>query len=131
VAAQKGEMVGMHYHHGEELFRVLYGRLHVRVDDATQVLGAGQVLIVPAGTRHGYVALEDSEIEVYGEIGAGEFMTVHEPDGSSHDEEIFMEGAPWSRTPGESSQYITHAELLARYRASLAHEPLELATDKV
>jgi quercetin dioxygenase-like cupin family protein len=124
VAAPSGQTVGMHHHNGEELIRVLYGQLHMRVEDAARVLGPGEVVILPPGTRHGYRALEDSEIEVYGEIGSGEFLTISQSDGSTRVEEVFQEGAPWSRTPDDPAKYMTHTELLARYEESLANDPL-------
>ena len=126
VTAQAGQVIGMHHHNGEELIRVLYGRLHFRVENATREVGAGEVVILPAGTRHGYRALEDTEIEEYGEIGAGEFLTVRDADGTMRTEEVFVVGAPWSRKPVDSSQYLTHEELLAKYQASVETDPLDL-----
>jgi quercetin dioxygenase-like cupin family protein len=124
VTAEAGQAIGMHHHDGEELFRVLYGRLRFRVGDNTREVSAGEVVIIPPGTRHGYVALENSEVEILGEIGAGEFITVRHPDGSSRDEEQFVRGHPWSRVPADESLYSTEEELLERYRASLAADPI-------
>jgi quercetin dioxygenase-like cupin family protein len=126
VAAAKGQSVGMHYHNGEEIIRVLYGRLHVRVGDSSRELTNGELLIVPAGTHHGYVAEETAEIEVYGEIGAGEFLVYRDADGSERVEEVFMAGAPWSREPSDGSAFCTHQDLLERYRESLKGYPLEV-----
>jgi quercetin dioxygenase-like cupin family protein len=125
VAAPAGQAVGMHYHGGEEILRVLYGRLHVRVGDKTRELTTGEILIVPPGTHHGYRALENSELEVYGEIGAGEFLVFRDGNGERV-EEIFMAGAPWSREPGDPSAYRAHEDLMARYAESLAGYPLEV-----
>ncbi len=124
VTVQAGQIIGMHHHEGEELIRVLYGRLSLRVGDTTRELGAGQVVIVPPGTRHGYRALEDTEIEVYGEIGMGEFITVSGPDGTPQTEELFVKGQPWSRTPADEAKYITHQQLLAKYRESAELDPI-------
>jgi len=126
VAASAGQAVGMHFHGGEEIIRVLYGRLHVRVADSTRELTTGEILIVPAGTHHGYRAGETSEIEVYGEIGAGEFLVFRDDRGAERVEEIFMAGAPWSRVPADLSAYCAHEELMARYAESLAGYPLEV-----
>jgi quercetin dioxygenase-like cupin family protein len=129
VAAQSGEIVGVHHHEGEEIIRVLYGRLLMRVDDATRELSAGEVVILTPGTVHAYRALEDSEIEVYGEIGAGEFLHFVGADGADRIDEVFMAGAPWSRTPSDPSQYSSHKELLNKYRETLKHHPLEAPAD--
>ena len=126
VAAPAGQAVGMHFHGGEEIIRVLYGRLHVRVADSTRELTTGEILIVPAGTHHGYRAEEHSEIEVYGEIGAGEFLVFRGEQGSERIEEIFMAGAPWSREPADPLAYCAHEELMVRYTQSLAEYPLEI-----
>jgi len=123
VTAEHGQVIGLHHHHGEELIRVLYGRLRFRVGDEERELQAGEVVIVPPGAAHAYVALEDTEIEVYGEIGAGEFFHVTDADGAVREEEIFVRGHPWSRTPADESQYSTEAELLARYRDWYTHNP--------
>ncbi len=125
VTAQAGQTIGMHHHEGEELIRVLYGRLKMRVGDQRRELSAGEVVIIPAGTRHGYRALEDSEIEVYGEIGMGEFITLPSANGESPAREVFVKGQPWSRSPSDESQYISHAELLERYRESALHDPID------
>lgn len=125
VTVQAGQIIGMHHHDGEELIRVLYGRLSLRVGDTTRELGAGQVVIVPPGTRHGYRALEDTEIEVYGEIGMGEFITLAGQDGTPKTEELFVKGQPWSRIPDDEASYITHQELLAKYRESAKIDPIE------
>ena len=114
----------MHYHGGEEIIRVLYGRLHVRVGDSQRELSTGEILILPAGTRHGYRALENCEIEVYGEIGMGEYLIFRDEDGEERTEEIFMAGAPWSESPEDPTMYCTHEELMARYAESLAGYPL-------
>lgn len=123
VTAERGQVIGLHHHHGEELIRVLYGRLRFRVGDDERDVQAGEVVIVPPGAAHAYVALEDTEIEVYGEIGAGEFFQVTDPDGAVREEEIFVRGHPWSSTPADESQYSTEAELLARYRDWYTQNP--------
>jgi quercetin dioxygenase-like cupin family protein len=124
VTVETGQAIGMHHHNGEELFRVLYGRLRFRVGDASREVGAGEVVIIPPGIRHGYVALENAEVEILGEIGAGEFITVRDPDGTTREEELFVRGHPWSRVPEDESLYSTEDELLERYRASVAADPI-------
>ena len=123
TTAQAGQVVGLHHHLGEELIRVLYGKLRFRVGDQVRDIGPGEVVIVDPGTVHGYVTLEDAEIEVYGEIGSGIFVTVEDGDGSTREEEVFVRNAPWSRAPTDESQYITRAEQLRRFRARYEASP--------
>ena len=125
VTVEVGESIGMHHHNGEELFRVLYGRLRFRVGEQIREVSAGEVVIIPPGTKHGYIALENSEVEILGEIGAGEFITLRNSDGTTREEEQFVRGHPWSRTPEDESLYSTEDELLDRYKASLAQDPIE------
>ena len=123
VTAQQGQVIGLHHHHGEELFRVLYGRLRFRVGDEVRDVRTGEVVIIPPEADHAYLALEDTELEIYGEIGAGEFFRVIDPDGTVREEEVFVKGHPWSRTPPDESQYSTQDELFARYRVWYAENP--------
>jgi mannose-6-phosphate isomerase-like protein (cupin superfamily) len=36
----------------DELFYILSGQLHLDTDEGTATVGAGELLVVPAGTRH-------------------------------------------------------------------------------
>lgn len=127
VEAPSGQAVGMHFHGGEEILRVLYGRLLVRVGESTRELTNGEILIVPPGVHHGYRALENTEIEVYGEIGAGEFVVFQDGEGGETVREVFMAGAPWSREPDDANLYLSHDELMRIYEGSLSGYPLEVA----
>ena len=118
-----GQVIGLHHHLGEELIRVLYGKLRFRVGKQVRDIGPGEVVIVEPGIPHGYITLEDAEIEIYGEIGAGIFVTVEDPDGASREEEIFVRNAPWSRIPADESQYITREEQLKRFRVRYEASP--------
>ena len=86
TTAPAGEIVALHHHRGEELIRVLYGKLRFRAGDQIQDIGPGEVVIVEPGIEHGYVTLEDAELEVYGEIGAGVFMMTEDADGTPREE---------------------------------------------
>jgi quercetin dioxygenase-like cupin family protein len=123
VTVERGQVIGLHHHHGEELFRVLYGGLRFRVGDEVRDIRAGEVVIIPPGTVHAYMALEDTELEIYGEIGSGEFFHIIEPDGTVREEEIFVRGHPWSRTPPDERQFSTQEELFQRYRTWYAQNP--------
>jgi hypothetical protein len=123
TTVQAGHVVGLHKHLGEELSRVLYGRLRFRAGDQVQEIGAGEVVIVEPGTLHGYIALEDTEIEIYGEIGSGIFVPANGSNGSTDFEEIYVRDVPWSRAPREERQYITRAEQIERFRSRYATDP--------
>jgi mannose-6-phosphate isomerase-like protein (cupin superfamily) len=123
TTAPAGQVVALHHHLGEELIRVLYGKLRFRVGDQIRDVGAGEVVIVAPGAVHGYVTLEDAEIEVYGEIGAGIFVTTQGPDGTTSEQEIFVRDVPWSRAPTDDSKYISRSEQLERFRERYKEQP--------
>lgn len=123
ITEPAGETLSPHHHHGEELFRVLYGRLRFQVGEVTREVGPGEVIIVPPNVEHGHVALEDTELEVIGEIGSGVFISVDAPDGTVGEHELFVRGVPWSRIPEDESQYITREEQLRRFRRDAAYHP--------
>lgn len=108
----RGHAVGKHLHHGEELFRVLHGRLRFLVERDIREVRAGETVIIPPGTIHGYTALEASELEIYGEIACGVFQRVQQPDGSIADVESYVCGMPWTRVPLDESMYITREQQL-------------------
>ena len=103
VAEPAGFAITPHHHHGEEVFRVLYGRLRFTVGEVTQEIRAGHVVIVPPGATHSHEVLADAEIEIFGEIGAGIFVWETQPDGSVVETELFVPGVPWSRTPPDGA----------------------------
>ena len=123
TTAQAGQVVGMHRHLGEELIRVLYGKLRFRVSDQVRDVGPGEVVIVEPGVPHGYVTIEDAEIEVYGEIGSGIFVTREREDGTPFEEEIFVRDVPWSRVPDSEDKYISRSEQLDRFRTRYLENP--------
>jgi quercetin dioxygenase-like cupin family protein len=126
ITALAGYRIGLHLHYGEEMFRVLSGRLRFRVGDETRDVGAGAIIVIPPRTPHAYVALEDSELEVYGQIGSGEFALVVQPDGVVHEIEVFVRDIPWSRKPPDASQYISREERLRQHHAWFETNPFEL-----
>jgi len=123
TSVQAGQVVGLHRHHGEELMRVLYGRLRFRVGEQTRDLGPGEVVIIQPEIVHGYLALDDAEIEIYGEIGSGIFVPRQGDANGTQFEEIFVRDVPWSRAPQDERQYITRAEQLELFRSRYAADP--------
>ena len=115
VSSLAGRMIGLHRHDAEEIFRILSGRIRWQVDGETRDVGPGEVVVVPPGAIHAYRTLEDAELEVYGLIGAREFMVTRRPDGTITEDEIFVRELPWTGTPPDESMYITREERLRRY----------------
>ena len=112
---EKGHAVGKHLHHGEELFRVLYGRLRFLVGADIHEVRAGEIVIIPPGRVLGYSVLQSAELELYGEIGSGVFLPQQNPDGTIIEQESFVRGLPWTRTPPDESMYITREEQLMSF----------------
>lgn len=125
ISARAGYRIGLHLHHGEEMFRILSGRLRFRVGEETRDVDSGAIIVIPPRTPHAYIALEDSELEVYGQIGSGEFGLVTEPDGTIREEEVFVRDIPWSRVPDDESRYMTREERLRQHRAWFEANPFE------
>lgn len=59
VARLKGEFVWHSHEHEDEMFLVVYGRLRIQLEDDEVELGPGQAWVVPRGTRHNPIAVEE------------------------------------------------------------------------
>jgi mannose-6-phosphate isomerase-like protein (cupin superfamily) len=55
VEAPPGSGPGLHRHEYEEVFVVQEGEATFFADDEERVVGAGQIVVVPAGTPHRFV----------------------------------------------------------------------------
>ena len=64
----KGEFP-WHHHDVDEMFMVWRGRFRLEFRDRSVELGAGQLIVVPAGTEHRPVAEEEAEIFLLEPIG--------------------------------------------------------------
>jgi len=115
VSSLAGRLIGLHRHDAEEIFRILSGRIRYQVDGEKRDVGPGEIIVIPAAATHAYVTLEDAELEVYGLVGAREFMVTQNSDGSTSEEEIFVRDLPWTGTPPDESLYISREERLRRY----------------
>jgi quercetin dioxygenase-like cupin family protein len=113
---QAGELLGPHWHDGEEFFRVLSGRLRFKVGDEIREVGAGEVVVLPPKVIHSHMVLEDCELEVIGEISSGVYVQITGPDGEFSEQELFVRDVPWSRLPADDSSYITRDQQLERFR---------------
>lgn len=64
LAKIKGEFV-WHVHQGEdELFQVLKGTLYMQFRDRTEVVHAGEILVVPRGVEHCPATLDGEEVHL-------------------------------------------------------------------
>ncbi len=62
VAKVQGSF-GWHAHaHEDELFLILKGRLRIELEQGAVELGAGEIFVVPKGTRHNPVAEEECHL---------------------------------------------------------------------
>lgn len=62
VAKVQGSF-GWHAHaHEDELFLILKGRLRIELEQSAVELGAGEIFVVPKGTRHNPIADEECHL---------------------------------------------------------------------
>lgn len=123
VNSLAGRLIGLHRHDQEEIFRILTGKVRYHVDGETREVVGGEIIVIPAGAVHAYATVEDAELEVYGLVGAREFMLTRHPDGSTSEEEVFVRDHPWTGTPPDESLYITREERLRRYAEQFKVNP--------
>lgn len=64
LAKVKGEFV-WHAHEGEdELFQVIKGTLYMQFRDRTEIVGPGEMIIVPKGVEHNPKTKDNEEVHV-------------------------------------------------------------------
>jgi quercetin dioxygenase-like cupin family protein len=114
-----GYYAGLHYHHGDEITRVISGEIRCRIGDETRVCGPGMILVFPPDIEHGFVALADSVLETFGQRKVGSYTIVLEPDGTRRVVETFMQGRPWHRDPPAGTPYTTLEEQKQLQRTTL------------
>jgi uncharacterized cupin superfamily protein len=66
----------MHQHGGDEVIRILSGEVVMRVADERRTCGAGDVVVVPSDTLHGFRVVADVVMEVIAEQDIGTFWPV-------------------------------------------------------
>lgn len=64
LARLKGEFVWHKHDKEDELFQVVKGTLHMRFRDRTEVVNAGEIIVVPKGVEHNPCTLNDEEVLV-------------------------------------------------------------------
>lgn len=102
-----GDQAPPHVHHAsDEAFCVLRGRLEVLVGEERRVLGAGEFLIVPAGTRHTFATVDPGGADVLAVMTPEIDQLVASLHTATSDEE---RGALWERHRSSLAQSQTAA----------------------
>jgi len=65
VVKLKGAFVWHHHEREDELFLVLHGRLIMEFRDRTEVLEAGELIVVPRGVEHRPVAEDEVHVLLF------------------------------------------------------------------
>jgi mannose-6-phosphate isomerase-like protein (cupin superfamily) len=106
-----GDHGPMHLHRGDEILRIVSGEIVVRVGDDRRVCRAGDVVVVPPDTLHGFRATTETVMEVVAEQSIGTFFPVRSPDGTRELVETFRPELPWNRPPPRPGAYTTDEEM--------------------
>jgi mannose-6-phosphate isomerase-like protein (cupin superfamily) len=101
----------IHLHHGEEILRILCGEADVTVGHETRRCGAGDVVIVPTDTPHGFTTITETAMEVVAEPDAGQVFPVPARDGTTRLVEVYRSDMPWSRQPPQGFHWTSDAEM--------------------
>jgi quercetin dioxygenase-like cupin family protein len=122
----KGQTVGLHRHGGDEIFHVTKGTIRVHLDGQNIDVGAGNYVVVPPFTEHGFKILtDDAQMQIVGEIEMGEWVTVLGADGGRRQVEIRSTVMPWHRRPldGETFDFAAMFAMLESTNHLLDQEP--------
>jgi quercetin dioxygenase-like cupin family protein len=121
LAPPPGLHIGLHRHSGDEIWRVRRGKIRLTLEGRHIDCAAGQIVVVPPNVSHGMAVVDDdTEAEVIGEIGMGEWVTVIEPDGTTREVEVHVPMMPWHRQPPAGASPTAIEEHLAMME-STAH----------
>jgi mannose-6-phosphate isomerase-like protein (cupin superfamily) len=101
----------IHLHYGEEVLHVVSGRLLIRTGDHRRECGPGEVVAVPAGTWHGFRALEETVLEVVAQQRIGTVFPVRREDGRVELVEVHRTDMPWGRPPPEGGDWTTDTDM--------------------
>jgi quercetin dioxygenase-like cupin family protein len=105
------EVGPIHLHYGEEVLHVVSGRLLVRAGNHRRECGPGEVVAVPAGTWHGFRALEETVLEVVAQQRIGTVFPVRDEDGRVELVEVHRMDMPWGRPPPEGGDWTTDTDM--------------------
>ena len=112
AAGQLGAREGgpLHLHHGEEILHILSGEVDVTVGSDTRRCSAGDIVIIPTDTTHGFTTITETTMEVVAELDAGQVFPVSEADGTSRLVEVYRADLPWSRRPPPGFEWTSDEE---------------------
>jgi mannose-6-phosphate isomerase-like protein (cupin superfamily) len=117
VALSRG--AGLHRHEGDEIWRVRRGRIRMVVGEQRFAVGAGELVVIPPNTIHGIAPqAPDTEVEVIGELGMGEWITVLEADGHRQEVEVHMPFIPWHRPLPDGQEPISVEDMIAMMQST-------------
>jgi mannose-6-phosphate isomerase-like protein (cupin superfamily) len=100
----------VHHHLGDELIRVVKGKIRFTVDAEQRTCHAGDLVVIPPRIKHGFVVEEEAVVEVIGEQRMGSYYVVLEPDGRSRTVEVHRRDVPWDRDPANGI-WTSHDEM--------------------
>jgi mannose-6-phosphate isomerase-like protein (cupin superfamily) len=106
-----GEGGPLHLHHGEELLHILSGEVEVTVGEETRRCSAGDVVIIPTDTLHGFRTITETAMEVVAELDAGQVFPVSDADGTTRLVEVYRADMPWSRHPPAGFDWTSDEQL--------------------
>lgn len=75
---EPGHGAPTHLHAVEEVLRVLDGRADIWIDDAHSTLTRGQLVIVPAGRKHGFSNNGDGTLHIQSTLAAPVFEAAYD-----------------------------------------------------
>jgi mannose-6-phosphate isomerase-like protein (cupin superfamily) len=113
AAGQLGADEGgpVHLHHGEEILRILSGEVDVMVASERRLCSAGDVVIIPADTLHGFTTLTETTMEVVAELDAGQIFPVEAEGGTTRLVEVYRSDLPWSRQPPPGYDWTSDSDM--------------------
>jgi hypothetical protein len=71
---------------------------------------AGDIVIIPTDTTHGFTTITETTMEVVAELDAGQVFPVSETDGTSRLVEVYRADLPWSRRPPPGFEWTSDEE---------------------
>jgi quercetin dioxygenase-like cupin family protein len=125
-AMPRGQTVGLHRHGGDEIFHVIRGTIRFHLDGKNIDVDAGNYVVVPPYTEHGFKILtDDAQMQIVGEIEMGEWVTVLDGDVGRRQVEIRSTIMPWHRRPleGETLDFAAMIAMLESTNHLLDEEP--------
>lgn len=66
---EKGAFIPTHHHPNEQITHILNGKVEVKMQGKTYIVGKGEVLIIPPNVPHSFLALENTlDMDVFSPI---------------------------------------------------------------